>query len=295
MSTLNSASRTTTKLSIPHPELEDVTIVGVLEQWSTPSSLTNGDARKVALILHGSMGHKDYLFQKKLAHRLPIDSFRFDFQGNFESSGTMRMGGFLRDVEDIRVVVAYLVREYGYQIDLVIGHSRGSVSGLRWMCTTEEGNKVRGYVNVSGRYRMEKIYDSLSARAKADFETKGEYVDRAIVARKQISSITTRADLNEFMTFDSSYVCDRFPPTTHVLTLHGMQDRIVPPYDGMIYARIFGARTPGTHNLFYAEDADHNFTGQAELVVENVLEWWSALNRGDLKTGVWKTGVRGKL
>jgi hypothetical protein len=24
--------------------------------------------------------HKDYLFQKRLAHRLPMDSFRFDFR-----------------------------------------------------------------------------------------------------------------------------------------------------------------------------------------------------------------------
>lgn len=32
-------------------------------------------------------------------------------------------------------------------------------------------------------------------------------------------------------------------------------------YDAIIYARIFGARTPGTHHLHLVEDADHNFIG----------------------------------
>lgn len=32
-------------------------------------------------------------------------------------------------------------------------------------------------------------------------------------------------------------------------------------YDAIIYARVFGARPAGTHNLHLIEDADHNFTG----------------------------------
>lgn len=295
MATPSSTTRTTTKLTIPHTEYEDVVLVGTLEQWTTPNGSLREGPRKLALILHGSMGHKDYLFQKKLAHRLPIDSFRFDFRGNFESTGSMRLGGFLDDVVDISAVVEYLVKEFGYQIDLVIGHSRGVVSGLRWMCISEEGKNVRGFVNVSGRYRMEKIYDNLAPHLKKELDETGKYVDSAVVARKQISVTVTKADLDVFATFDSSYVWDRFPVSTDVLTLHGMQDRVVPPYDAMIYSRIFGARPSGTHNLFYVEDADHNFTGKAEIVVETVLDWWSTLVRGDLKTGVWNTGVRGKL
>ena len=50
----------------------------------------------------------------------------------------------------------HLTREYGYVIDLVVGHSRGSVAGLIWLCRypKEEMGTVRGFVNVSGRYRM---------------------------------------------------------------------------------------------------------------------------------------------
>lgn len=27
--------------------------------------------------------------------------------------------------------------------------------GFRWLCTTPEGRNLRGYVNVSGRYKMD--------------------------------------------------------------------------------------------------------------------------------------------
>jgi uncharacterized alpha/beta hydrolase family protein len=59
------------------------------------------------------------------------------------------------DVVDLQIVVAYLRAHYGYRIDIIVGHSRGSLVGLRWMCIAEEAKDVSGYVNVSGRYRME--------------------------------------------------------------------------------------------------------------------------------------------
>lgn len=86
-------------------------------------------------------------------------------------------------------------------------------------------------------------------------------------------------------------------------------------YDAIIYAQIFGARKPGTHNLCYSEDADHNFTGvsrifsvlfsnmtdssfdlkMSDFVIDTILEWWTQLEHGQLQTGIWNTGVRGKL
>ena len=76
-------------------------------------------------------------------------------RGNHETGGEWRVGAILNDVADIDTVVAYLHKEYGYVVDLLVGHSRGVISGMRWMCTSEEGKKVRAFVNVSGRYRLE--------------------------------------------------------------------------------------------------------------------------------------------
>lgn len=63
--------------------------------------------------------------------------------------------GFGEDLEDLKVVVKYLAETYGYEVDLLVGHSRGSVVALHWLCTTEEGARCGGMVNVSGRYRMD--------------------------------------------------------------------------------------------------------------------------------------------
>ncbi|OBZ71716.1 hypothetical protein A0H81_08339 [Grifola frondosa] len=106
-------------------------------------------------ILHGAMGHKDYLFQKRLALRLPIDSFRFDFRGNHETGGPWHLGRFSNDIADLETVVDYLTKELGYVIDLLVGHSRGSVVSSQWLCMSEQAKTVRGFVNVAGRYRME--------------------------------------------------------------------------------------------------------------------------------------------
>ncbi|EPQ54786.1 ectomycorrhiza-regulated esterase [Gloeophyllum trabeum ATCC 11539] len=280
------------KIHIPHTEVEGCSITGVLQQWQ-PDQPTQG--KSIALILHGTMGHKDYLYQKRLAHRLPFDSFRFDFRGNHETPGIWRQGALGDDVVDLQVVVRYLVSTYGYKIDLVVGHSRGSIVAFHWLCTSEEGKTVTGFVNASGRYRMHKIYDNLLPIYKPAFESQGFYEWRVTVARKEVNAKIYPHDLEAFAHWDTSIVWDRFPLSTHALSVHGLNDKTVPPYDATIYARALGTRTPGTHNLYLMEDADHNFTGRQDDIVDTILEWWQLCERGDLKTGVWRTGVRGKL
>jgi len=281
-------TRKTSKHCIAHPKDPASPLTGVLEQLS-PEKPAQG--RRIALLLHGTIGHKDYLFLKRLALRLPMDSFRFDFRGNFESPGPWRMGAFEDDVDDINAVVACLTRELGYIVDLIVGHSRGVVAAMRWMCTAKEAKSVRGFVNVSGRYRMRLIYDSI-AKFRHDLDTKGYFIRNETVARQPWSAKITREDMEEFANFDSTMVWDHFPTSAHVLTMHGLKDKTVPPYDALIYARAFGARNPGTHQLCYVEEADHNFTGLQDDVVVTILEWLSILEGNALTTGIWQTGIR---
>ncbi|KAG1851575.1 ectomycorrhiza-regulated esterase [Suillus subalutaceus] len=284
------ASRKSTKLRIPHSQ-EDCELVGILEQLA-PKESTQG--RKIALILHGAMGHKDYLFQKRLALRFPMDSFRFDFRGYHESGGQRTQGGLMKDAEDLVTVVSYLRNTYGYEIDLVVGHSRGSVVGMYWLCTSEEGQRVCAMVNVSGRYRMHRVYDVAEAY-KEEWDAKGYYERTVTVARQTIVERIYPHNIEEISEWNTAIVWDKFPDQIHVLTMHGLVDKAVPAYDAVIYSRALGARTPGTHNLHLIEEADHNFTNRQDEVVDCILEWWDALNQGRLKTGILLTGVRGKL
>ncbi|KAK0459971.1 Alpha/Beta hydrolase protein [Desarmillaria tabescens] len=281
------SQRTATKISIPHPIEPNCSIVGILEQL-TPDQPTNG--RKIALILHGSAGHKDYLFHRQLGLCLPLDSFRFDFRGCHETPGTWRQHGLEDEVVDINVVVDYLAKTFGYKVDLIVGHSRGSIVAIRWLCITEAGKKVSGFVNVSGRYRMHKWEES--------FLSQGFHIWTPTVARKILSIKIHPEDVENFCKFDTSLVWDRFPQGTDVLTIHGLSDTQVPPYDAVIYARALSNRDPGTHSLHLMEHADHNFVGRRDEVVATILEWWDAHERKDLQSGIWRgtaTDLRGKM
>ncbi|GAW09260.1 ectomycorrhiza-regulated esterase [Lentinula edodes] len=95
------------------------------------------------------------------------------------------------------------------------------------------------------------------------------------------------------------YVCGRTSrlvsyssAKTDVLTIHGLSDKAVPSYDAIIYARALNERVPGTHNLHLMEDADHNFTGRQDEVVDIILEWWDKHAQRTLKTGIWMSGIR---
>ncbi|THH17003.1 hypothetical protein EW146_g3725 [Bondarzewia mesenterica] len=371
------SERQSTKISIPHTFEDGVSIVGVLEQLE-PAQFAVG--RKIAL--------------KRLALRLPLDSFRFDFRcarclsrfyassvaflmtervaliwrGAHESGGGWVHSGIGRDVEDLRVVVDHLTRHYGYEVDLLVGHSRGSVVAMHWLCTSEEGKRVGGIVNASGRYRMHRIFDN-AHRYQTSFDERGYYDWEVVVARKRVIGRIYPADLERFASWDTSIVWDKFPQNTDMLSVHGLTDKVVPPYvlaatpcraisvliaeffrgrdilgfhllfqrqchvpssvcllryDAMIYSRAVGGRDGGTHNLHYVDGADHNFTGvrlcspragfgaserltpdscpflfcrnqQYDEVVDTILEWWDMHQRGQLRTGIWQTGIRGKL
>ncbi|KAF5382679.1 hypothetical protein D9615_003055 [Tricholomella constricta] len=226
---------------------------------------------------------------KRLALRLPLDSFRFDFRGNHETPGTWRQGALEDDMVDLSVVVEYLKATYGYVIDLVVGHSRGSLIAMRWLCTTEDGRNVSGFVNAS---------ESPAAKVwKESFDEHGYHEWTVSVARKQVTVKIFPEDLEQFTKWDTTIVWDRFPSTVDALTIHGLADKTVPPYDAMIYTRALSNRSPGTHTLNFMEDADHNFTGRQDEVVGAILDWWAAREQGKLQTGIWveREGLRGKL
>ncbi|ETW82132.1 Esterase/lipase/thioesterase [Heterobasidion irregulare TC 32-1] len=318
-----SASRQSTKVSIPHTSEDGISIVGSLEQLE-PTKPTQG--RKIALFYaphaYRSDGgrHKDYLFQKRLALSLPLDSFRFDFRGNHETGGTWKYSGLTEDMEDLCIVVDHLTRVYGYEIDLLVAHSRGSLVAFHWFCTSEDAKRVGGLVNVSGRYQMNRIYEQ-TQQYQASFKERGYYDWETVVARKRVVGRIYPSDIEQFANWrGTAAVWDKFPQHTDVLSVHGLADKTVSPYDSMIFARALGAREGGTHNLHYIEDGDHIFTGVRLLpvllcltiliasimgfsaiaqkhdeVIQTILAWWEMRTRGELRTGVWQTGIRGKL
>lgn len=284
-------SKKTTRFYIPHPDDQNIKIAGDLEQVE-PNLPTHG--RKIALICHGVMGHKDYLYQKRLAKMLPIDSFRFDFRGNHETGGPWNIYDFASDVIDIRVVVAFLSKELGYTVDMVVAHSRGSISSFKWVASTPEGRNISYYVNCAGRFRMKRVLERLAIYGPS-IEKQGFYEWKVRVAGQEKIGKIFEGDVERFASWDVSYLWDQFPQQIHVLTLQGLADEIVPPYDGVMYHRALSPRSPGTHTLHMVEGANHNFIGKHDEVNETIVEWFDKATEGTLQGGIWKTGVQTKL
>jgi len=147
---------------------------------------------------------------------------------------------------------------------------------------------------------------------QADFAKQGYSIWNVTVAKRQISAKITPDDLQKFVDWDTSFVLGEFPCTTDVLTMHGLSDSTVPPYvafffllkegssgfylryDALIYARALSHRIPGTHTLHLMENADHNYTGRQDEVVDSILRWWNARKEGKLCTEIWAP-VKNKL
>ncbi|KAF8631027.1 hypothetical protein AX15_002638 [Amanita polypyramis BW_CC] len=283
------ATRKSTKIKIPYTN-EPITIVGILEQLE-PDKPTHG--RGIALILHGTMGHKNYLYQRRLAERFPLDSFRFDFRGNNESTGEWKYCDVIGSAADIQHVIDYLESTFGYMPQVIIGHSLGSLASFYWICHTSSGQRLPAFVHVSGRYRMQRVYESDSTKIwQKSFDEQGYHDMTAPVARQPVNFRIHADDFHKFANWDTSFIWSQFPSATDALIIHGLSDDRVPPTDALIYAKALSDRVPGTHSLHLVEGADHNYTGLHDELVSSILEWWELRQRHELKGGIWLPGAQ---
>ncbi|KAN0064833.1 hypothetical protein ACQY0O_001890 [Thecaphora frezii] len=175
-----------TKLHIPLV-LSDrtVSIVGILAQKDLPvhphtsSSHTypldpisrrTTQSRKIAIIVHGLLAHKDQTYHRLLAASLPLDSFRFDFRANAETPGEWNMASFDQDLVDLGACIDYLRNQLGYVVEVIIAHSRGALDGFKFFATrladeVDASLRVPYYVALSARWRMHKIHGTLRRSA----------------------------------------------------------------------------------------------------------------------------------
>ncbi|KAK0490098.1 Alpha/Beta hydrolase protein [Armillaria luteobubalina] len=190
-----------------------------------------------------------------------MDTFRFDFRGYFESPGIWRQNRMEEDVLDLRIITDYLKAHFGYQIDLVIGHSRGAVLAVRWLCTSEDGKKVSGFVIVSATYRMKDILVSQSSKiVLKSIADKGFHLLNRRTFTHTFKEKLYREDFVDYAAFDNSLVDYLFPQTIDVLIIQGLEDKGVPVYNAVLYAKALSKRSPGTCSLHLMEHADHTYT-----------------------------------
>ncbi|KAK0441505.1 ectomycorrhiza-regulated esterase [Desarmillaria tabescens] len=243
-------------IPIPHP-VEPGSISGILEQSDSPGTRKLLHGRKLALILHGMFG----LFLACLDYQL------FYPEG---ASNRLAYGDYSR---------------LGYEIDLVIGHSRGAILAVQWLCTTEYVKNVSGFVNISGGLRMQDAYEFNEGTWMRNVSAQGYH----LVDLKSFKAKVYHEDFDNYANFDlsMSMVQDKFPRATDVLTIHGLADKTAAVYNALLYAKTLSKRNPGTHSLHLMEHADHIYTGRHAEVIQTILGWWDAHLKGTLQSGIW--------
>ena len=117
-----------------YAKTEKVTIQGSVGNLSavvqTPDLLVEGQKCPVVIIMHGFMGNKDGMLEKLTADKLAengIATVRFDFNGHGESEGEFTDMTVPNEIEDAKLVYAY-VKSLSFAGDIALtGHSQGGV------------------------------------------------------------------------------------------------------------------------------------------------------------------------
>lgn len=247
---------------------------------------------KAALILHGQGGHRNYCYQKLIAHRLAAElgifSLRIDFRGCGDSADNEddTQGRVLRqDVDDIQACAEFLMNgelnTLGIDLTLstIIAHSRGAVAMFLWAQKQDElvkqGNPhaiiVPNLVNCASRFSLATVLNRYGSLRNHDYiplhmYRHGKY-QTIQVSTKEILALA-EPNLNDLWKLSRDW---------SVLSIYGSDDHIIPRYDCANFANVLN-RGRHSHTLKVIPDADHNFYGIHEINSEDDAETYNPQN-----------------
>ncbi|OBA23467.1 hypothetical protein METBIDRAFT_85689 [Metschnikowia bicuspidata var. bicuspidata NRRL YB-4993] len=285
----------------PPREIEVQTSSGVNGTLAVPHSVDKADflqlgyappTHKMAVILHGQGGHRNYCYQKKLAHKLAAElgmySLRIDFRGcgALADVADLAVGRTLQlDVQDIQAAAELVVDARKNPLNIcfdllaIVAHSRGSLAMFLWAVeqenllqdprTAARAIAVPNLINCSLRFRLFTVLDRYPIHEKGF-----EWMEQKALRHGEMRHVRiTNDELQSLASADTAqFAC--LSPQWAVLSIYGTEDTIISKQDCAYYANIFN-RGPYTHHLELIDGADHNFYGVkpmehgAEMPVSN--------------------------
>lgn len=237
--------------------------------------------RPLAVLTHGLLSHKSAIFFRPLLDTLRMDSFRWDLAGEGETPGTWRAGNYEGGADDLHHVIDYVRRRFGYDIDLLIAHSKGVALTYTYVAKYCAGPGTihplpRRMLLCSGRFYMEG-HHAKDPKYKETFATQGYHAIQARV-RGQVREVRLYPDDHDSQCrFPAAYFLAQVPPSVQVLVTHGLADTVVPPADAAQFVNVLTAqrmRSPGSVRLELFTDADHNYAGDATTALVSKARSW---------------------
>lgn len=236
----------------------------------------------VTILCHGYTASKRHPLITSLCTGIVAEGrtvVRFDFSGNGGSTGEFRYSNYAQEAEDLRAVIQQLRENYAWRVDTIVGHSKGASVVLLYGA---KYNDVPNIVNLAGRWRMERGMDALfGEEAMKRMEAGSPYTMRtrrvdwdgskvALEYQMTIEQVRGRAAI------DMAAAVAALHDGTHVLTIHGDQDSVIPVQDGR---DLHAAVKEG--ELIVLEGAGHGFDGFEQQVVDAILRFCSAAGTGE--------------
>lgn len=230
---------------------------------------------KMALILHGQGGHRNYCYQKRVAHAIAkeygIYSLRIDFRGcgDLADNKSEADGRVLsQDVEDIQACADWIVSAeknglgINFTLSLIIAHSRGGVAMFLWAIAQNDRARagkdaiiVPNLVNCSARFRSWMVIDRYPLFTE-DFD---KIPQEMIRHGKKTPVPIMREELLDLARVDMTPVRD-LPLEWSTLCVYGLNDQIIPIEDLAYFSNALN-RGYDSNKLEIIPHADHNFYG----------------------------------
>jgi len=231
-------------------------LVGTLVVQGNSSS--NVGHPRVVLMCHGYTSNKNSCRFSGIAQGLAdagMGSFRFDHPcavgGESERIGEFRMGNHGDEVDDIRCAASFL-RDEGYEVVCLLGHSKGGTNVIKY--SAEHGDIPR-VVNLAGRFQpingldkrfganiLEQLKNQGPQERKEPWGTwtmrYEDFVERAMLPMEDYAKAIRDAGRVEL-------VC-----------IHGREDATISYKESERCAEIVGG------DCIVIEGGDHNFTSQ---------------------------------
>lgn len=251
-------------------------------KWATPT-------KRMALILHGQMGHRDYCYQKILAHKLAafrgIYSLRIDFRGcgALEDCADTKLGRVINsDLEDITRCMEFITDpslnplKTAFVPLAIIAHSRGAVVMYLWAvqqaALLRAGDPERKAFQVPNLVSCSTRYNT-----PTNFE-RDDVIDDDFVSMEMTCLrhgkyqlvVVPREELLTLIAVDLTCVKD-LPDSWSVLSIYGMEDDVVSPNDGAQFSNLL-SRCRHSHHLEVIKNADHTFMGVHHIESEEDQE-----------------------
>lgn len=284
----------------PPREIEVKLKNGVAGTIAIPHSVDNENLDKyasptnrIAILLHGQAGHRDYCYQKQLAHKLAAElgvySLRIDFRGcgSSDDYADAKKGRVLElDVEDIDACVQFVLSKelnplnISFDIMALIGHSRGCVAMFLWAMNQDNlyqlGDKsavvVPNLINCSSRFTSATVMDRYPIGDEAI-----EYLEQT--ALRHGSYQPTKVPMTELESLATADLTPlrKLSMNWSVLSIYGLEDNIIPKEDGARFANHLN-RGPYSHHFEVVPGADHNFFGVEQIDHDGDAEEFNPLN-----------------